>query len=705
MKLLFASSALLLLALSASAQNYKVETSRLLEVSGDVKAKSCNGGCCEGHDGTACVGVRLLDEYGAVLNTGIYDKVSCCDPACPDRQTCGVLLGFTSDGPANSCAGNTTTRFSIAAGSSSSISGNLDLCVSPGGTFLVPFRRAQLGNVVNNSASHGSNCSASDPFNPFNGPGTDTYWGNFLDTCPNPLNPDIVCVPSDCTPGSTGGPPYGVEIVEPYGADIDRWDDPGVTLRWRPTTLLLRPDSYRIVVYGLASVFFDAIISCTTLECSHNVQFPNFAAGYYWWVQAVSQSGAPIGEQSRAGFFNLYPPLARCASLGGSCAEPEQGIPWATCPGATISGSGDCPNWCCADPCSDTTTHDHAGGCGSTDSCGHLFGTPTDPGCAGGQSCGAMGGEYCSGAAGSCPGGYDSLGQSSDCAACCNLVDPCADPATHSHSGSCGSSDSCGHVFGTPSDCWSCGNGVCEGGESASGCADCQGDGYCEPNVEGCGTSPDCPCWMAGTTCSTSGPSGECVDRCSDPAFHNHSGSCGQADECGHPIGTAQECLPSCGAMGGDYCSQTNDWCPGGHGYLGQSYDCASCCQADPCASPYTHDHGGSCGSADSCGHSFGSNEDCGCPGAPTEYDTCWDYVCDTEWSWVPEYCDTCEQQCTTEWSCWTNCEWDYCWDECVPYESCSNNCYSYECGGYWAPSDNNCRWEPYQCNPHQCGY
>lgn len=269
-------------------------------------------------------------------------------------------------------------------------------------------------------------------------------------------------------------------------------------------------------------------------------------------------------------------------------------------------------------------------------------------------TCGGMGGEYCSQAAGWCPGGYDSLGQSSDCQTCCNQT---------------------------------------------------IGDGYCEPGVEDCGTSPsDCPCWMAGTTCNASGSPGQCVDRCSDPAYHNHTGSCGQADECGHPIGTAQECLPSCGAMGGDYCSQSGGWCPGGYDNLGQSNDCQACCQLDPCASPYTHDHGGSCGSADSCGHSFGASEDCGCPGAPTVYDTCWDYRCDTGWSWVPQYCDTCEQQCTTEWSCSTNCDEWGCWDECQPYDSCWNNCYSYECGGYWGPYDYNCRWEPYQCNPHQCG-
>jgi hypothetical protein len=273
------------------------------------------------------------------------------------------------------------------------------------------------------------------------------------------------------------------------------------------------------------------------------------------------------------------------------------------------------------------------------------------------QSCGQLGGEVCSGTS-SCPAGYSSLGTTRrdgllECQTCCNQNN---------------------------------------------------GDGYCEPNVEGCGTSPDCPCWMAGTTCSASGPSGQCVDRCSDPAFHNHSASCGETDECEHAIGSASECLPPCGGMGGNHCSETANWCPGGYGYLGQSNDCQSCCQLDPCASLETHDHGGSCGSEDSCGDVFGSNEDCGCPGAPTVFDTCWGEVCDTDWLWVPQLCDTCEQQCTTETSCSTVCDEFGCWDECVPYESCSQVCSSYECGGYWAPIDINCRWESYQCNPHQCG-
>ena len=709
-------------------QAYEVRVNKDLVVTGNVKVgSSCGGNCFEGHDCTTCVGARAWSENGAYA-TAVYDKMPCCDSCNLGTDNRHPTLGIWCESfpngavcPNNGCpASQPSLRVSIA-------SLFTDRCVLEGQSFYVESVVARVGNLSNNQPSCGSNCNAASFYETFPAESRqDASWGGFYDACPNPVHPEVVCVPSACEPGA----PSGYYIPPPIPRQPDFLSVVvGGTFVWEKAFRVSYSDptdwsplsdvEYRLVIESGGGVVYAAWLPAQCgPSCSRNV--PLLANGeYHWWLQARGQG--LTSDPSKAVRFFLATPAPdpnTCANLGGYCVFSPVGVEQCNEGDLPLATTSDCA-YCCepaysAVGCEDPLSHDHSGTCGFVDACQHVIGASNDPGCPDGPvappSCGALGGEYCSQASGWCPVGYLSLGYSTvggqlECPTCCDQADPCADPATHSHSGSCGSSDSCGHVFGVPSDCWSCGNGVCEGGESASGCADCQGDGYCEPNVEGCGTSPDCPCWMAGTTCSTSGPSGECVDRCSDPAFHNHSGSCGQADECGHPIGTAQECLPSCGAMGGDYCSQTNDWCPGGHGYLGQSYDCASCCQADPCASPYTHDHGGSCGSTDSCGHSFGSNEDCGCPGAPTQYDTCWDYVCDTEWSWVPEYCDTCEQQCTTEWSCWTNCEWDYCWDECVPYESCSNNCYSYECGGYWAPSDNNCRWEPYQCNPHQCGY
>jgi hypothetical protein len=567
----------------AGGQNYKVETYKLFEVFGNVKAFSCGGGCCEGHDSTACVGVQVLHENEShqyvLARTVIYDNVSCCDEHCPERQGCGI---FSKDGPANSCPGN-TSRFTVAIGSGSSPAGNLGLCVAPGQVFSVPWRVALLGNVVNNSWTSGSNCSAADPFVPYdNDPfGTDTWggsaarWGGFTDSCPNPVNPDIVCVPSDCTPGgsddSQAVPRYGVEIISPYGnEDVTRWDVPLVNLRWRATTPN-RLDSYRVVVYGPPGVFIDRRVACATVECHHAAEFPPEAASYYWWVQPVSSS--ETGAQSHAGVFNLYPPQPSCAGIGGSCADPTGPDEPAACAEGSmlIYGALDCPNTCCGVDCATEESHVHTGSCGATDACGHVFGTPADPGCGGGtppdtQSCGELGGDYCS-ATFSCPPDFVSLGTTRqdgdvECLTCCNQM---------------------------------------------------IGDGYCEPGVEDCGTSPaDCSCWMPGTTCNASGAPGQCVDRCSQPAYHDHSGSCGQLDECGHAIGDPWDCLPTCGAMGGSYCSQAGS-CPSGYDSLGKSSDCNPCCKPKP--QPSCGAMGGDyCSQTGSCPanySSLGASSDC----------------------------------------------------------------------------------------------
>ena len=48
-------------------------------------------------------------------------------------------------------------------------------------------------------------------------------------------------------------------------------------------------------------------------------------------------------------------------------------------------------------------------------------------------------------------------------------------------------------------------------------------------------------------------------NACDDPQLHNHTGSCGSEDSCGHPFGTPVDpgCpleSQSCGAIGGLYC-------------------------------------------------------------------------------------------------------------------------------------------------------
>ena len=176
----------------------------------------------------------------------------------------------------------------------------------------------------------------------------------------------------------------------------------------------------------------------------------------------------------------------------------------------------------------------------------------------------------------------------------------------------------------------------------------------------------------------------------------------------------------------------------------------------DPCASPDTHDHSGSCGGTDSCGHSFGSDTDCGCPNAPIVYDTCYQtvcdqtevwvddwcdatrrvcdtetvtvddwcdgtrrvcdtgerwvvdycqgsqYVCDTGSQWITDYCDGTRTVCDYEEQCSWNCDDSGCWPECnyVPV-NCRDETYSYACGGHWENYNYNCRWETYT---YECG-
>jgi len=124
----------------------------------------------------------------------------------------------------------------------------------------------------------------------------------------------------------------------------------------------------------------------------------------------------------------------------------------------------------------------------------------------------------------------------------------------------------------------------------------------------------------------------------------------------------------------------------------------------DPCESEGAHDHYGACGSTDSCGHSFGSDSDCGCPNAPIVYDTCYQTVCDYTSVWVDEYCEGTTTVCDWDEYCYWNTDGYNWWWQCdwYPY-NCREEPYTYVCGGHWEESVTNCREEPYQCNPHQC--
>jgi hypothetical protein len=173
-----------------------------------------------------------------------------------------------------------------------------------------------------------------------------------------------------------------------------------------------------------------------------------------------------------------------------------------------------------------------------------------NPCCQSQPSCGAMGGDYC-GSDGVCPPGFDSLGASFDCSPCCRTA-ACA--STGCPSGSCGwQTDNCGAQL------W-CGD--CAPSCGAMGGDYCGAGGSCPPGFDSLGDSSDCnPCCRT-AACQSSG--------C--PA-----GSCGwQTDNCGAQLWCG-DCAPSCGEMGGEYCSQSGG-CPEGFDSIGPSSDCNPCC-------------------------------------------------------------------------------------------------------------------------------
>jgi hypothetical protein len=107
------------------------------------------------------------------------------------------------------------------------------------------------------------------------------------------------------------------------------------------------------------------------------------------------------------------------------------------------------------------------------------------------QSCGAMGGNYCS-QSGSCPAGYNSLGASSDCNPCCQQAPSCGSMGGNycSQSGSCPAGYS---SLGMSSDCGPC----CQSGPScaASGGNYCSQSGSCPASYNSLGATYDCnPC-------------------------------------------------------------------------------------------------------------------------------------------------------------------------------------------------------------------
>jgi hypothetical protein len=164
-------------------------------------------------------------------------------------------------------------------------------------------------------------------------------------------------------------------------------------------------------------------------------------------------------------------------------------------------------------------------------------------------------------------------------------------------------------------------------------------------------------CWQ----CSTTPPPGpSCGELGGD--YCSPDGACPSGYD---SLGTTYECTPccksqsppnpgpSCGALGGDYCAQGGS-CPGGYESLGQTYDCNPCCKSQPPPDP-----GPSCGAlgGDYCSQS-GS-----CPGGydslGTTYDCspcCRTRPCESE-GCPPDSCGTQTDNCGSHIWCGECCQ------------------------------------------------
>ena len=206
-------------------------------------------------------------------------------------------------------------------------------------------------------------------------------------------------------------------------------------------------------------------------------------------------------------------------------------------------------------------------------------------------SCGELGGDYCS-QTNACPSGYDDLGPSDDCAACCREGSSCGQFGGDY----CSQSNSCPPGYDALEETFDC-KTCCEQGPSCGqlGGDYCSQSGTCPGGTISVGVSYDCnPCCKSLPCQSTGCP----------------RGTCGwQTDNCGTRIWCGQ-CQPSCGAKGGDYCSQTNS-CPRGYKSLGSSYDCKTCCEKGPSCGAKGGNYCSQSGRCPSGAESLGKTYDC----------------------------------------------------------------------------------------------
>jgi hypothetical protein len=551
-------------------QKYKVSLRFALSVTGDLKSEDCGGNCYEGHDCTTCVGVRLFSELGTPVRTAVYDKVLCCQfcgDVDPKHSPCG-----TDNCPGNSCPPN-TGPFLV------SLLGVWDACVFEEEMFQVPAFQAVIGALINNSLSCGSNCNETDFYQPFSpDKREDAFFGGFWETCPDPSNPHVLCEPSECEAwnGELGQP----TPISPTG--FVRTRNP--TYTWAAD--LKHVTHYRLIVSDQSGPVIDELVvpECNTQWCASTPTRVLDPGQHTWTVQALNSTTA--GPTSVPLAFEVADevPMTTCGEIGGSYCSQTGGCPDGF---SSLGLTSDC-NPCCFE--GTATQCESIGG----DYCSDLDGCPAGYDslgptfdcrncCVSLPSCGAMGGDYCS-QTGSCPAGYNSLGASYDCNPCCK-TQPCT--STGCPPGSCGwQTDNCGEeIF--------CGD--CAPSCGAMGGDYCSQTGGCPAGYSSLGASYDCnPCCKTQPCTSTGCPPGSCGWR---------TDNCGESIYCGG-------CAPSCGAMGGDYCSQTTS-CPGGYTSLGPSSDCTRCCQSPPSCGAMGGDY---CSQSPSCpaGYtSLGQSNDC----------------------------------------------------------------------------------------------
>jgi hypothetical protein len=168
-----------------------------------------------------------------------------------------------------------------------------------------------------------------------------------------------------------------------------------------------------------------------------------------------------------------------------------------------------------------------------------------------------------------------------------------------------------------PSPGGTCPNGICERGEKFVRLLE---DGT---TVRETTCPEDCPSCgiLGGDLCSQTtwcpegyislGNTYDCIPCCeSCESTGCPPESCGwQTDNCDEEIWCG-DCLPSCGSMGGDYCSQTNS-CPQGYDALGPSSDCQTCCSKGPSCGQLGGDYCSQSGRCPAGGESLGVTYDC----------------------------------------------------------------------------------------------